>query len=108
MTAVLGCQLHVFQVKAQCNVETYDFNLHRNFPKREPRNEHEHSHEDGEPELLFAKQGVGIVSPHTRLDVVGVPKDNERPGRRKTEPSDESVVSLESVVMIAGQGVNYC
>ena len=36
-------------------------------------------HEHGKPDLLCAKQRVGVGSPFSKLDVVGVAQDDEGP-----------------------------
>jgi hypothetical protein len=58
-------------------------------------------HEGGEPQLLATDECIGIGPPLSRLDVESVSQDDECPRSTETQPSNEAVVSLEGIVVVA-------
>jgi hypothetical protein len=81
------------------NLWRRDLDLDRDLPECDPGDQDENCHEDREPKLLGAEQGVGIASPLADLDVVDVTHDDEHPRRCEAQPSHEPVVFFKHIVV---------
>jgi len=73
--------------------------LYRDLANAQPRNESECRHPHCIPEILLAEDVHSIQVPSPGFEIVRVTKNGKPPGEDETKPSNESMMSLENIVM---------